>query len=203
MTIRLLLADDQQLVRAGLAALMNLEPDLEVVAELADGRDIVEHCRNHDVDVAVLDIEMPHVDGITATQQVTDAFGDDVAVLIVTTFGRAGYLQRAMAAGARGFMVKDAPAEDLAEAIRTVHNGGRAVDSILAAEALSVGANPLTDRERDVLKAALTGSSVQRIATEVHLSPGTVRNHLSSAIGKTHTSNRAEAARVAQHNGWL
>lgn len=203
MTIRLLLADDQHLVRAGLAALLNLEADLEVVHQLADGRDIVEHCRAHQVDVAVLDIEMPHVDGITATQHLTDACGDEIAVLILTTFGRAGYLQRAMAAGARGFMVKDAPAEDLAEAIRTVHNGGRAVDSMLAAEALSAGVNPLTNRERDVLKAALTGASVQRIATQVHLSPGTVRNHLSSAIGKTHTSNRAEAARVAQQNGWL
>ncbi len=203
MTIRLLLADDQHLVRAGLAALLNLEADLEVVHQLADGRDIVEHCRTHMVDVAVLDIEMPDVDGITATQHLTEACGDDIAVLILTTFGRAGYLQRAMAAGARGFMVKDAPAEDLAEAIRTVHNGGSAVDSILAAEALSAGANPLTNRERDVLKAALSGESVQRIATRLHLSPGTVRNHLSSAIGKTHTSNRAEAARVAQHNGWL
>lgn len=203
MTIRLLLADDQHLVRAGLAALLNLEPDLEVVHQLADGRDAVEHCRTHDVDVAVLDIEMPHVDGITATQHLSDVFGDEVAVLIVTTFGRAGYLQRAMAAGARGFMVKDAPAEDLAEAIRTVHAGGRAVDPALAAEALSTGVNPLTDRERDVLKVALTGASVKAIAARVHLSAGTVRNHLSSAIGKTHTSNRAEAARVAQQNGWL
>src|SRR5690625_5210531 len=203
MTIRLLLADDQHLVRAGLAALLNLEADLEVVHQLSDGRGIVEHIRQHDVDVAVLDIEMPDVDGITATQHITEAFGDDVAVLILTTFGRAGYLQRAMAAGARGFMVKDAPAEDLAEAIRTVHTGGRAVDPALAAEALSTGANPLTDRERDVLSAALTGASVKQIAAQLHLSPGTVRNHLSSAIGKTHTSNRTEAARVAQQSGWL
>lgn len=203
MTIRLLLADDQHLVRAGLAALLNLEADLEVVHQLPDGQDIVEHIRQHPVDVAVLDIEMPEVDGITATAHITEAFGDDVAVLIVTTFGRAGYLQRAMTAGARGFMVKDAPAEQLADAVRTVHAGGRAIDPTLAAEALSAGANPLTDRERDVLKAALAGSSVKHIASQVHLSPGTVRNHLSSAIGKTHTSNRTEAARTAQQNGWL
>lgn len=203
MTIRLLLADDQHLVRAGLAALLNLEADLEVVHQLADGQDIVEHIRQHQVDVAVLDIEMPEVDGITATAHITQAFGDEVAVLIVTTFGRAGYLQRAMTAGARGFMVKDAPAEQLAEAVRTVHAGGRAIDPALAAEALSAGVNPLTVRERDVLTAALGGSSVKHIAAQVHLSPGTVRNHLSSAIGKTHTSNRTEAARVAQQNGWL
>ncbi len=203
MTIRLLLADDQHLVRAGLAALLNLEPDLDVVHQLADGQDVVNHIRQHQVDVAVLDIEMPQIDGITATQQITEAFGDDVAVLILTTFGRAGYLQRAMAAGARGFMVKDAPAEELAQAIRTVHTGGRAVDPALAAEALSTGTNPLTDRERDVLSAALTGASVKQIAAQLHLSPGTVRNHLSSAIGKTHTSNRTEAARVAQQSGWL
>lgn len=203
MTIRLLLADDQHLVRAGLAALLNLESDLDVVHQLADGQDVVDHIRQHRVDVAVLDIEMPQVDGITATQHITEAFGDDVAILILTTFGRAGYLQRAMAAGARGFMVKDAPAEELAQAIRTVHTGGRAVDPALAAEALSTGANPLTDRERDVLSAALTGASVKQIAAQLHLSSGTVRNHLSSAIGKTHTSNRTEAARVAQQSGWL
>lgn len=203
MTIRLLLADDQHLIRAGLAALLNLEDDLEVVHQLPDGAGVVEAIREHHIDVAILDIEMPDVDGITATQHVTAAFGVDIAVLILTTFGRAGYLQRAMAAGARGFMVKDAPADQLAKAIRTVHNGGRAVDPALAAEALSTGASPLTDREREVLKSALTGASVKAIAAEVHLSAGTVRNHLSSAIGKTQTSNRSEAARTAQLNGWL
>src|SRR5699024_12350487 len=146
---------------------------------------------------------MPEVDGITATQHISDAFGSDVAILILTTFGRAGYLQRAMAAGASGFMVKDAPADQLAEAIRTVHSGGKAVDPTLAAEALSTGANPLTDREREVLQAALSGASVKAIAARVQLSAGTVRNHLSSAIGKTQTSNRSEAARTAQLNGWL
>lgn len=203
MTIRLLLADDQQLIRAGLAALLNLEADLEVVHQVSDGADVVDAIRQHRVDVAVLDIEMPGVDGITATQHITEALGDQVAVLILTTFGRAGYLQRAMTAGARGFMVKDAPAEQLAAAIRTVAGGGRAVDPALAAEALSAGVNPLTDREREVLSAALDGASVKNIAARVHLSAGTVRNHLSSAIGKTQTSNRTEAARTAQLNGWL
>ncbi|HEY4535517.1 MAG TPA: response regulator transcription factor [Enteractinococcus sp.] len=203
MTIRILLADDQHLIRAGLAALLNLEDDLDVVHQLPDGTGVLEAIREHAIDVAVLDIEMPDVDGITATGQLTEAFGDDVAVLILTTFGRAGYLQRAMAAGACGFMVKDAPAEQLAEAIRTVHAGGRAIDPMLAAEALSAGSNPLTDRERDVLREALDGASVKHIAARLHLSAGTVRNHLSSAIGKTQTSNRAEAARMAQQNGWL
>lgn len=203
MTIRLLLADDQHLIRAGLAALLNLEDDLDVVHQLPDGTGVVEAVREHRVEVAVLDIEMPEIDGITATQHITDAFGTEVAVLILTTFGRAGYLQRAMAAGASGFMVKDAPADQLAEAIRTVHSGGKAVDPTLAAEALSTGANPLTDREREVLQAALSGASVKAIAARVQLSAGTVRNHLSSAIGKTQTSNRSEAARTAQLNGWL
>lgn len=201
--IRILLADDQHLVRAGLAALLNMENDLEVVHQLPTGAGLVEAVDEHNVDVAVLDIEMPQVDGITAAGQLTAARGADVAVLMLTTFGRAGYLQRAMAAGARGFMVKDAPADQLAEAIRTVHAGGRAVDPTLAAEALSAGTNPLTDRERDVLRASLTGRSVKAIAAEVHLSAGTVRNHLSSAIGKTQTSNRSEAARTAHLNGWL
>lgn len=203
MTIRLLLADDQHLIRAGLAALLNLEDDLEVVHQLPDGTGMVEAVRQHRVEVAVLDIEMPGIDGITATQHITDACGGEVAVLILTTFGRAGYLQRAMAAGASGFMVKDAPADQLAEAIRTVHSGGKAVDPTLAAEALSTGANPLTDREREVLQAAVSGASVKAIAARVQLSAGTVRNHLSSAIGKTQTSNRSEAARTAQLNGWL
>jgi two-component system response regulator DesR len=198
-----LLADDQHLVRAGLVALLNLEYDLDVVVELPDGAGVIDAIREHDIDVAVLDIEMPQVDGITATGQITQTYGADVAVLILTTFGRAGYLQRAMAAGAKGFMVKDAPAEQLAEAIRTVYTGGRAVDPMLAAQALSAGANPLTDREQDVLRETLTGASVKSIAARLHLSAGTVRNHLSSAIGKTQTTNRTEAARTAQQNRWL
>lgn len=201
--IRLLLADDQHLVRAGLAALLNLEDDLEVVHQQSTGEGLADAVREHGVDVAVLDIEMPAMDGITATETLTETLEHPPAVLILTTFGRTGYLQRAMAAGARGFMVKDAPAEQLAAAIRTVHSGGRAVDPGLAAEALSIPASPLTEREADVLRSALTGASVKAIAAELHLSPGTVRNHLSAAIGKTGTTNRAEAARRAHTHGWL
>lgn len=201
-TIRVLIADDQQLVRAGLAALLDLEDDIDVVAQLDDGTHLVDTVAEKWVDVALVDIEMPQVDGITAAQQLSDA-GTGAAVLIVTTFGRAGYLQRALSAGARGFMVKDSPAEQLAQAIRTVHAGGQAVDPVLAAEALTTGANPLTEREQQVLKAASTGVSVRSIAAELYLSPGTVRNHLSAMIGKTGTSNRAEAVRVGLSNGWI
>lgn len=197
--IRVLIADDQELVRAGLAALLNLEEDIEVVAQLASGEGCADVVREHAVDVALLDIEMPGVDGIAATGELAGL----CKVLIVTTFGRAGYLQRAMEAGASGFMVKDAPAEQLAEAIRKVAGGGNAVDPGLAAEALVAGINPLTKRERDILRIALSGASVKHIAGELYLSPGTVRNHLSSAIGKTATVNRTEAARVAQAKGWL
>lgn len=197
--IRVLIADDQELVRAGLAALLNLEEDIEVVAQLASGEGCADVVREHAVDVALLDIEMPGVDGIAATGELAGL----CKVLIVTTFGRAGYLQRAMEAGASGFMVKDAPAEQLAEAIRKVAGGANAVDPGLAAEALVAGINPLTERERDILRIALSGASVKHIAGELYLSPGTVRNHLSSAIGKTATTNRTEAARVAQAKGWL
>ncbi len=197
--IRVLISDDQELVRAGLAALLNLEGDIEVVAQLASGEGCADAVREHGVDVALLDIEMPGMDGIAATE----ALAGLCKVLIVTTFGRAGYLQRAMEAGAAGFMVKDAPSEQLAEAIRKVAAGGNAVDPGLAAEALVAGINPLTERERDILRIAISGASVKHIAGELYLSPGTVRNHLSSAIGKTATANRTEAARVAQTKGWL
>jgi two-component system response regulator DesR len=175
--IRLLLADDQALVRGALAALLEMEEDLEVVAQLADGAEVADAVAEHRVDVALLDIEMPGLDGIEAA--------------------------RALEAGASGFVVKDTPAEQLAEAVRAVHAGERVVDPSLAAETLVSGANPLTDRERDVLRAALDGSSVRQIAAALFLSPGTVRNHLSSAIGKTHASNRTEAALTARDNGWL
>ena len=197
--IRVLIADDQELVRAGLAALLNLEEDIEVVAQLASGEGCADAVQEHGVDVALLVLEMPGVDGIAATGELAGL----CKVLIVTTFGRAGYLQRAMEAGASGFMVKDAPAEQLAEAIRKVAGGANAVDPGLAAEALVAGINPLTERERDILRIALSGASVKHIAGELYLSPGTVRNHLSSAIGKTATTNRTEAARVAQAKGWL
>ena len=200
--IRLLLADDQALVRGALAALLEMEGDLEVAAQLADGTEVAETVARERVDVALLDIEMPGLDGIEAARAIA-AGGTGCRSLIVTTFGRPGYLRRALEAGASGFVVKDTPAEQLAEAVRAVHAGERVVDPSLAAETLVSGANPLTDRERDVLRAALDGSSVRQIAAELFLSPGTVRNHLSSAIGKTHASNRTEAALTARDNGWL
>ena len=201
-TIKVLLADDQALVRGALAALLALEPDLEVVAEVGRGDGVVDAARASGADVCLLDIEMPGIDGIAAAGQVRAAL-PAVRTLVVTTFGRPGYLRRALEAGASGFVVKDTPARQLAEAVRRVHAGLRVVDPSLATESLVDGANPLTARERDVLAVALRGGTVAAIAGVVHLSQGTVRNHLSSAIGKTGTSTRAEAARVAQERGWL
>jgi two-component system response regulator DesR len=201
-TIRLLLADDQALVRGALAALLNLEPDLEVVAEVGRGDEVVAAARDSGADVCLLDIEMPGLDGIEAAA----ALGREVPAtrsLIVTTFGRPGYLRRALEAGASGFVVKDTPAGELADAVRRVHSGLRVVDPALAAESLVGGPNPLTEREQAVLREALEGATVATIAARVHLSPGTVRNYLSSAIAKTGTSTRYEAARVAQEHGWL
>ncbi len=200
--IRLLLADDQHLVRGALAALLELEDDLEVVAQVAAGDEVLAAVREHRPDVALLDIEMPGLDGIEATRQVVAA-GTGCRCLIVTTFGRPGYLRRAVEAGASGFVVKDTPAAQLAEAVRRVHAGLRAVDPALAEESLVSGASPLSTREREVLRAAADGASVKHVSALLRLSPGTVRNHLSSAIGKTHTSNRSEACRVARENGWL
>ncbi|GAA5035574.1 response regulator transcription factor [Terrabacter aeriphilus] len=201
-TIKVLLADDQALVRGALAALLALEPDLEVVAEVGRGDEVVDAALTSGADVCLLDIEMPGMDGIAAAAAVRSSL-PGVRVLVVTTFGRPGYLRRALEAGASGFVVKDTPARQLAEAVRRVHAGLRVVDPSLATESLVDGANPLTDREREVLGVALRGGTVATIAGVVHLSPGTVRNHLSSAIGKTGTSTRAEAARVAQERGWL
>lgn len=200
--IRLLLADDQALVRGALAALLGLESDLEVVAEVGRGDEVVEAARRSRAQVCLLDIEMPGLDGIAAAAAVRDQL-PGVRTLVVTTFGRPGYLRRALEAGASGFVVKDTPARELAEAVRRVHAGLRVVDPSLATDSLIDGANPLTEREREVLRVALSGGTVATIAAQVHLSPGTVRNHLSAAIGKTNTSTRAAAARVAQERGWL
>ncbi|MFX4285058.1 MULTISPECIES: response regulator transcription factor [Janibacter] len=200
--ITLLLADDQALVRGAMAALLGLEEDLEVVAEVGSGDEVLAAARRTRPDVAVLDVEMPGLDGISAAAQLTSEL-PGTRVLIVTTFGRPGYLRRALEAGASGFVVKDTPSDELAEAVRTVAKGGRVVDPSLATEVVVGGPNPLTDREREVLAVALDGRSAADIAARVHLSPGTVRNHLSSAIGKTGTSNRVEAARRAQDLGWL
>ena len=202
MTIRLLLADDQALVRGALAALLSLEPDLTVVAEVGRGDEVVAAARSATPDVALLDVEMPGLDGIEATQALRAAV-PECRVLMVTTFGRPGYLRRAMEAGASGFVVKDTPARQLAEAVRRVHAGLRVVDASLAAETLASGVSPLTARETDVLRAARAGGTVADLAGAVHLSEGTVRNHLSAAIGKTGARTRAEAVRIAEQNGWL
>jgi two-component system response regulator DesR len=202
MTIRILLADDQALVRGALSALLGLEPDLEVVAEVGSGDAVLPAVLEHRPDVALLDVEMPGLDGISATAEVRRE-APDTRVLIVTTFGRPGYLRRALQAGASGFVVKDTPAPQLADAVRRVHAGLRVVDPGLATDSLLAGESPLTARETEVLQAARDGSSVATIAAKLFLSEGTVRNHLSSAIGKTGATNRAEAVLTAEGNGWL
>ncbi|MFE3452210.1 response regulator [Nonomuraea sp. NPDC059194] len=198
--IRVLIAEDQGMMRDALALLLGMEDDLEVVAQVADGAAIVTTALETRPDVALLDIELPGRSGLDAA---ADLHRAGIVVLILTTFGRPGYLRRAMEAGAAGFLVKDAPVEELAGAIRRAVAGERIVDPTLAAAALHAGHNPLTGREREVLSAALDGSTIADLAARLHLSESTVRNHLSSAIGKTHTRNRIEAARLARHNGWL
>ncbi|MEV0747848.1 response regulator transcription factor [Streptomyces sp. NBC_01220] len=200
--IRLLLAEDQSMVREALAALLGLEPDIEVVAQVARGDEVLAAAREHDVDVALLDIEMPGMTGIEATAELRRDF-PGVKVVVVTTFGRPGYLRRAMESGADAFLVKDAPASQLAEAVRKVLAGERVIDPTLAAAALADGASPLTERERDVLRTAADGSTNAEIAGVLHLSQGTVRNYLSMAIQKMAARNRAEAVRMAREKGWL
>ncbi|MFG1678056.1 response regulator [Micromonospora sp. NPDC049282] len=201
-SIRLLLADDQALVRGALAALLSLEPDLTVVAEVSRGDEVVPAALRTRPDVALLDVEMPGMDGVAAAAALRDAL-PGCRVLVVTTFGRPGYLRRAMEAGANGFVVKDTPARQLADAVRRVHAGLRVVDPTLAAETLATGPSPLTERETEVLRTARGGGTVAELAATLHLSEGTVRNHLSSAIGKTGARNRADAVRMAEANGWL
>ncbi|WP_194785913.1 response regulator transcription factor [Actinomyces haliotis] len=203
--IRLLIADDQALVRGALATLLDLEPDLDVVAQVGTGREAVERVRGQaqpGVDVALLDIEMPDGDGLWAAGELASLPGGCRSI-IVTTFGRPGYLSRALEAGASGFLVKDTPPAELAGAIRKVHAGLRVVDPTLAQESVILGPNPLTEREREVLRLARRGLDAPRIAAELHLGEGTVRNYLSSAIAKTQSRNRVEAAVAAEANGWL
>ncbi|MEP6481510.1 MAG: response regulator transcription factor [Rhodoglobus sp.] len=200
--IRLLVADDQALVRGALVALLSLEDDIEVVAEVGRGDQVVAAALETQPDVALLDVEMPGLDGITAAAALRAAL-PGCGILMVTTFGRPGYLRRAMQAGASGFVVKDTPARQLAEAVRTIAAGGRVVDPTLAAESLASGDSPLTERETDVLGIARTGASIADIALSLYLSEGTVRNYLSSAIGKTGARNRAEAVLIAEERGWL
>ena len=202
MSVRLLLADDQELVRTALGALLELEDDFEVVASVGRGDEVVEAATKHQPDVALLDIEMPGLDGLSVAA-VLAAQVPSCRSVILTTFGRVGYLRRAMEAGAVGFVVKDAPAEALGDTIRRVMAGERVVDPALAASALAVGDSPLTPRERDVLTVTRTGASVAEIARKLYLSEGTVRNYLSAAIAKTGARNRQDALRIAEQQGWL
>jgi two-component system response regulator DesR len=200
--IRVLLAEDQAMVRGALAALLALEGDIEIVAEVARGDEVVPAALIAQPDVALLDIEMPGCDGLTAAADL-HAKLPACRVLILTTFGRPGYLRRAMESGVVGFLLKDAPATQLAGAIRRAMAGERVVDPALATAALSEGNNPLTDRERDVLAAATRGASIADIAASLYLSEGTVRNYLSVAMQKLGARNRIEAAHIAEQKGWL
>ncbi|WP_372468799.1 response regulator [Microbacterium maritypicum] len=200
--IRLLIADDQALVRGALGALLDLEPDLTVIGMASDGAEALRLAEELRPDVCLMDIQMPGMDGVEATRRIREA-SPETRVLVVTTFARPGYLRSALDAGASGFIVKDTPAEQLAEAVRRVHSGLRVLDPVLAADSLFDGANPLSDRERQVLRLAADGRSAAAIAAEVFLSAGTVRNHLSAAIGKTGAGNRAQAVRIALDKGWI
>ena len=198
-TTRVLLADDEHLVRGAIAALLDLEAGIEVVAQVGRGDEVLAAVVEHRPDVAVLDIEMPGMDGLSAAEQISSL----CKIVILTSLGRPGYLRRAMAAGVSGFLGKDASAEELAMAIRKVQSGGRYLDAELAAAAMAAGDSPLTGRERDALRLAGDGATIARIAAEPHLTEGTVRNYLSSAMTKLNAQNRLEAIRTAQRMGWL
>ncbi|PZS23606.1 MAG: DNA-binding response regulator [Pseudonocardiales bacterium] len=200
--IKVLVADDQALVRGALATMLGLESDIAVVAEVGSGDEVVPVARRTRPDVALIDVQMPGGDGLAAAAALRAEL-PTCRVLICTTFGRPGYLARAMASGAAGFIVKDAPPEQLVDAVRRVHAGLRVVDPTLAAESLTSGTSPLTGREHEVLVAAADGGTVADLSRRLHLSAGTVRNHLSAAIGKTGARTRAEAVRIAEDRGWL
>jgi two-component system response regulator DesR len=200
--IRVLIAEDQGMVRGALKALLAMEGDIEIVAETDRADQVLPLASKTKPDVALLDIEMPGGDGITAAGQLHKEL-PSCKTLILTTFGRPGFLRRAMESGASGFMLKDAPAHELALAIRRTMAGDRVIDPGLAAAALSAGVSPLSEREREVLVAGQGGASIAEIAQSLFLSEGTVRNYLSSAIQKLEVSNRTEAARVAEEQGWL
>jgi two-component system response regulator DesR len=202
MTVRVLLAEDQAMVRGALSALLSLEDDIEIVAEASRGDEVLPAALDTLPDVALLDIEMPGGDGLEAAAILHERL-PSCLVVILTTFGRSGYLKRAMESGAVGFLLKDAPAYELADAIRRAMKGERVVDPALAAAALSEGDNPLTEREREVLAASEGGATIEDIAARLHLSEGTVRNYLSTAIKKLGARNRVEAARLAERKGWL
>lgn len=214
--IHVIVADDQALIRGALSALIDLEDDMHVVAQAADGREAIaaveaytaENSRGEEASkaastlVVIMDVEMPVMDGISAAAALKER-GANARVLMVTTFGRPGYVQRALDAGAVGFIVKDAPAEQLLEAIRRTSQGLRTVDPALAVDALTKGQSPLSAREVEVLRAFESGGTVEDVASELMLSAGTVRNYVSSAMDKTHARTRAEALKVATENGWL
>lgn len=200
--IRVLLAEDQAMIREALAALLSFEDDIEVVAQVGRGDEVTAAALESKPDVALLDIEMPGMDGLTAAAALQAAH-PGIRVVILTTFGRPGYLRRAMESGVSGFIVKDSPADKLAQTIRRVRAGQRVIDPELAAAALAEGASPLTPRERDVLAASHDGAKIAEIAAALYLSEGTVRNYLSACIQKTGARNRTEALRVAVERGWL
>jgi two-component system, NarL family, response regulator DesR len=200
--IKVLLAEDQVMIREALAALLSFEDDIEVVAQVGRGDEVTTAARETNPDIALLDIEMPGMDGLTAAAELRRA-KPGVKIVILTTFGRPGFLRRAMESGVSGFLVKDSPADKLTQTIRRVLAGERVIDPDLAAAALADGLNPLTPRERDVLLAADGGGTIAEIATRLYLSEGTVRNYLSACIQKTGARNRAEALKIAQERGWL
>ncbi|MEO5303881.1 MULTISPECIES: response regulator transcription factor [Corynebacterium] len=198
--IRVLIAEDQSLVRGALTALLSTEPDIDVVAECSTGAEVAALVAEHQVDVALLDIEMPGMNGIDAAKSIANTH---CRSLIVTTFGRPGYVKRALNAGVDGFLVKDTPPEELADAIRRVHSGLRVIDPQLAQDILFTPDNPLSEREVEVCRLLVRGLGSADIAAHLHLSGGTVRNHVSAIMTKTQASNRFEAARRAEANGWI
>ena len=200
--IRILIAEDQKMVLGALCALLRLEPDVEVVGSADNGRDALALCLDKAPDIVLTDIEMPHMTGLELAARLREA-KSPAKVIVVTTFGRSGYLRRALEAGVRGYLLKDAPVDSLGAAIRAVHGGGRAIAPELALESWSGGSDPLTERERQVLRLAGEGRSSADIARQVHLSEGTVRNYLSEAISKVGAGNRVEAYRMARDAGWL
>lgn len=200
--IRVVLAEDQAMVRGALAALLEIEPDISVCASAANGREALTAIAQQKPEVLVTDIEMPEMTGLTLAAEVRSRF-PQTRVVILTTFARAGYLRRALDAGAKGYLLKDRPSAELAEAVRRVHNGLRVIDPDLASEAWDADPDPLTERERQILWRAGEGRSSQEIAEELGLSDGTVRNYLSESISKLGAGNRIEAARLARSKGWL